>query len=309
MLGVGTLIISGCNHIGQTKIYKQARAQEAEKSPLRTLTVYFATREGYMVPITYPFTEPSADPARSSVEILLEGPDTENLFRTIPKGTRLKDCYVSNETAFVDFTEEFTHFGSTKEATKAVKSLCLTLGSISGVEMVQVLVEGQPVDEIQGVCMGQILKHSWANYFGSSNTGRQFKVYFADTSAMYMIPVTYVSETSDSIPRKAVEKLVKGPDVNSLAATVWPGTKLLDLKIKGGLATVNFSKEVTGYGGGTTAESLFIKALLLTLGQFSDIKGVQILVEGEKIDFLPEGTQISIPLRPLRDANCYAEGL
>ena len=307
LLVTGLMILSGCTSSAQGQLEQQALGQEAEHAGLRSLTVYFATCNGYMVPISYPFDDSSGDPIKVATELLLEGPKTEVLFRTIPKGTRLKNCYVSNETVFVDFTSEFNKLVNKKDATKAVKSLCLTLGSIPGVEMVQVLIEGKPIEEIQGIYMNQVLKHSWVNYFGNGDTASKYVVYFADTSGAYMVPVTYGAESSNGIPRKAVERLVAGPQEDSLSAALWPGTRLLDFKIEDGIVYVDFSKKLTAHGGNITGESLFIKSLLLTMGQFSDIKGVQILIEGEIMEYLPEGTQVGVPLTPLREANPFDE--
>lgn len=302
-------MLAACSYNSQTKVDKQARAYEAKESGLKKLTVYFATCNGYMVPVTYPFNSSETDPVRKATELLLDGPKTEYLFRTIPKGTRLKDCYVSDGTAFVDFTKEFNKLSNSKDASKAVKSLCLTLGSISGVNMVQVLVEGKLVDEIHGIPMGQMLEHSWVNYFGTDYTDYKYVVYFVDSSGLYMVPVTYASETSEAIPKKAIERLIKGPNDDCLSSPVWPGTRLLDLKIEKGLATVDFSEQAIGYGGGSTAEAMFVESVLLTLGQFSDIKAVQFLIEGEKVECLPEGTRVKNPLEPIRDANPYSQVL
>jgi germination protein M len=299
-------MFTGCSGDPHTKLDKKARAHEAESSTLSKLTVYFSTCNGYMVPITYPLNQ-GDEPVRTAAEILLEGPKTEYLFRTIPKGTRLKDCYVSDGTAFIDFTKEFNKLSNSKETSKAVKSLCLTMGSIPGVDTVQVLIDGKIIDEIHGIPMGQMLKHSWVNYSGSGYTENKYVVYYVDSSGLYMVPVTYASETGDSIPQKAIERLVTGPADSCLTSPVWPGTRLLNLKIEKGLATVDLSEQAIGYGGGTTAESLFVKSILLTLGQFSDIKAVQFLIEGDKVESLPEGTQVGIPLEPIRDANPYLQ--
>lgn len=282
-----SLVLSGC--IPKIDgIDKSAQAVEAEKT-VKSVSVYFSSACGHMIPVAYPLEDPWADPVRTAVELLLEGPPSEYLFRTIPKGTLLKNCYVSNETAYLDFTGEFNKLTNTKDAAKAVKSLCLTMGSIPGVDKVQVLVEGQPLSEIQGVCMGQIMEHSWVNYFGNGSTGTKYVVYFTDCSNQYMFPITYLSESNEDIPRLAVKKLLDGPNTDALKPTAGPGTRLLDFAIKDGVAYVDLSKEGTDFGGEAEAgKKRFVESLLLTLGQFSDLKGVLILVEGKTYDFFPE---------------------
>lgn len=301
LLGTANLV-SGCSSGIQEVLGMNAEAKE-ESKPFAGLTVYFANCGGYMVPISYPVEDASADPLQTAIMLLLEGPRSENLFRTIPKGTRLKDSYVSNETAFLDLTHEFNKLSNAKDAERAIKSLCLTVGSLSGIKEVQILVEGKPVEEIHGVEMGEIMQHSWANCFGQVEEGSKYIVYFSDPSATYMVPLTYVSETHEKIPLKAVEKLIAGPGREYLISTVSPGTGLLGLEIGDGIAYVNLSEGIMSSEGGLEQETRFIESLLLTLGQFSDIKGVQILVDGKIKDYLPEGTPIAIPLLPLTEPN------
>jgi len=298
LLAGSLLFVSGCTPKSHQKLDKTAQAREAGKSD-NNLAVYFASACGYMVPVSYPFDDLSGDPVRTAVELLLEGPRSDDLFRTIPKGTRLKDCYISDDTAFLDFSEEFYQLSNTKDTANAVKSLCLTMGSIPGVEKVQVLVEGQLPSEIHGVSMGTILEHGWVNYSGSEGEGSKYIVYFGDCSSQYMVPITYLTESSESIPRAAVAKLVEGPGVGYLKPTVNNGTKLLGFKIKDGIAYVDLSGEVTEYGKDNAAEDRLVNSLLLTLGQFSDIKGVQMTIEGKIAEYLPGGTQIGRPLQPI----------
>jgi germination protein M len=97
----------------------------------------------------------------------------------------------------------------------------------------------------------------------------------------------------------AMQELVKGPPLNSdLVKTIWSGTRLLGVSYdsENRLATINLSKEVRGYGGGAAAEVLLVKSILVTLTSIDGVDWVQILIEGEKTDYLPEGTDISKPL-------------
>ena len=52
----------------------------------------------------------------------------------------------------------------------------------------------------------------------------------------------------------------------------------------GGLATVDFSAALRdGFrGGGDAAGALVLNAIVLTVGQFPGVRGVQLLVEGER---------------------------
>lgn len=88
------------------------------------------------------------------VNCLLEGPETGNLSRAIPEGTRLRDVYLEYGTAYVDFSRELTeaHFGSEAEMV-LVNSIVKTLTQLNEVEAVQILVEGEVIQSIAGHVM------------------------------------------------------------------------------------------------------------------------------------------------------------
>ena len=75
------------------------------------------------------------------------------------------------------------------------------------------------------------------------------------------------------------------------------GASLRTLTIKDGLATVDFSPEFKkNFHGSDTQEAQAVNSILLTLGQFSTVKRVQILVDGDIIDSLGGHFDISTPL-------------
>lgn len=304
ILLAASLVLSGCTSKAYQVLDKTAQAKETGQT-VKSVSVYFSGVCGHMIPVAYPLDESGDDAVRTAVELLLEGPRSEHLFRTIPKGTLLKDSYVSNETVYLDFTKEFNKLSNTKDAAKAVKSLCLTMGSIPGIDRVQVFVEGQPLSEIQGVSMGQIMEHRWVNYYGEDNQGTKFMVYYTDCDYLYMVPITYLSESSEGVPRAAVARLLEGPNTNTLRSTAIPGIRLLNIAIKEGVAYIDFSKEVTAFGEDVEAEKRFVESLLLTLGQFSDVKSVQIMVEGKIQEYLSGSVIIGVPLStiPITSAN------
>ena len=65
------------------------------------------------------------------------------------------------------------------------------------------------------------------------------------------------------------------------------GTRLLSLKVKDGLATVDLSREFSdNFSGGAEDEALCISSILRTLSQFPEIKKVLFEVEGKPLDTL-----------------------
>jgi spore germination protein GerM len=95
-----------------------------------------------------------------------------------------------------------------------------------------------------------------------------------------------------------LNSLIEGPPENSnLLPTLPKNLKVLSLKIKNKTAYVNFSKELLSYGGGTASELGIVSSIVLTLTELKNIEKVQILIEGKRLKYLPEGTEIFYPLK------------
>jgi hypothetical protein len=78
-----------------------------------------------------------------------------------------------------------------------------------------------------------------------------------------------------------------------------PGTRVIGFRIDSQkkLATVDFSPDFTrNFQGGETKEAQAVMSVLETLGQFQDIKKVQFLVSGRKIDSLGGSEELDEPL-------------
>jgi spore germination protein GerM len=87
--------------------------------------------------------------------------------------------------------------------------------------------------------------------------------------------------------KSAILRLIMEENGKDSANPIPEGTKLLSLKVADGLATVDFSKEFRDkFSGGSEAEGMTVDAILRTLGQFPEVKQVQLLVEGKPLDTL-----------------------
>jgi len=85
----------------------------------------------------------------------------------------------------------------------------------------------------------------------------------------------------------ALRRLVEQGHNADLANPIPKGTRLLGVKITDGLAQVNLSREFReNFRGGSMAEALIIDVILQTLGQFSEVKQVRLLLEGKPLDTL-----------------------
>lgn len=124
------------------------------------------------------------------------------------------------------------------------------------------------------------------------------KLYFYSEDSRYLVAYPVKVKAGKNLPLNILNSLIKGPEKNSnLVPTLPKNLKILSLKIKDKIAYVNFSKDLISYGGGATYEIGVVSSIVLTLTELKDIEGVQFLIEGEKIKYLPEGTEIFSPLK------------
>ncbi|HHV62173.1 MAG TPA: GerMN domain-containing protein [Firmicutes bacterium] len=100
------------------------------------------------------------------------------------------------------------------------------------------------------------------------------------------------------IARRALEELVRGPSPRSKLERLLPSeTRVLGVSIKDHTAYADFSREIqTRFPGGSRTEELMVYSIVNTLTQFPEIKSVQILVEGKKIDTIGGHIGIMQPL-------------
>jgi spore germination protein GerM len=111
-------------------------------------------------------------------------------------------------------------------------------------------------------------------------------LYFLEGEGEYLVGEKREILKQDDVKeeaKEAIHELIKGPK-SKLIRTLPPRTKLLTLKMdKNGVARVNFSKTLSkDHPGGSSAEIITIYSIVnsLTLN-FPQIKGVQILIDGE----------------------------
>lgn len=100
----------------------------------------------------------------------------------------------------------------------------------------------------------------------------------------------FVSERSQertpAVARAAMTALLEGPTAQEEEVGVFsaipPGTRLLDLTIEEGIATVDLSEEF-GTGGGTAGETMQLAQVIYTLTQFPTVEGILLEIEGERV--------------------------
>lgn len=128
----------------------------------------------------------------------------------------------------------------------------------------------------------------------------EVNLYFSDSQAMYLVPEKRKIPQTPSLARQAVIELIKGPENSDLYPTIPEGTQVNELYIADDIAYIDLSEEIfKNHPGGSSGELMTVYSIVNTLTEISQIKGVQILVEGNEKKSLIGHIDISMPL--LRD--------
>jgi germination protein M len=106
----------------------------------------------------------------------------------------------------------------------------------------------------------------------------------------FFVPVSLTLPKEDGAAKQVLSYMVKGGPVenmlpNGFSAVLPEGTKVLGMTIKNGVATVDFSKEFKQYDA--KQERRILDAVTRALTEFSNVKNVQIWVNGTPLSEMP----------------------
>jgi len=108
------------------------------------------------------------------------------------------------------------------------------------------------------------------------------------------LAITHASVEGPAVLRAAVTALVADPPVDLLTA-IPSGTRLLDVALRDGTATVDLSNEF-GSGGGTLSMTARVAQVVFTATQFDNVERVVFWIDGSPVEYLGgEGLQMDEP--------------
>jgi len=127
------------------------------------------------------------------------------------------------------------------------------------------------------------------------------KLYYPTDDAEKLVAVETKVLTKDKY-KASVDALIAGPNKTGLTGIFPKGVKVRSIKVKDGLATVDFTKELTKrFVGGSTGEEMLVGSLVNTLTGFPEITSVLITVEGKEIETIAGHLDTSIPFKRMED--------
>jgi len=129
---------------------------------------------------------------------------------------------------------------------------------------------------------------------------RDRSIYLMQKSNMMLVKVNRKLNVSNTPLQDSVNALLAGPapdeimrDIESL---VPEGSRLLSARVEGTTAVLDFNKEFRYNTRGSEGCAAQIKQIVWTATEFPNVRDVQFLIEGQKVDFLSEGVTIRSPI-------------
>ena len=97
-----------------------------------------------------------------------------------------------------------------------------------------------------------------------------------------------------------IEAIISGPNSkekgDGLISLIPPGTRILSATVRGDTAYISFSEDFQYNTFGVEGYAAQLRQVVFTATEFSNVKNVQILIEGRRVDYLGEGIWIGSPL-------------
>ena len=98
----------------------------------------------------------------------------------------------------------------------------------------------------------------------------------------------------------ALRALIAGPSMDEmnrgLISLIPPAVRIISATVTGNTAFVNFSEDFMYNTYGVEGYQEQVRQVVLTATEFTNVNNVQILIEGQQIDYLGEGIWIGSPL-------------
>ncbi len=221
----------------------------------------------------------------------LKGPKNTALTSAIPENIsvncKFKETENGRGNVEVNFSKEYNELSESQELA-CRGAIVKTLTEIEFVDSVDIIVEGSKIERTNGEVVEDIkdenleINPSIAPY---KTDNKIVKLYFSDENAMGLSEEERNIEINEtqSVERKIVEELIKGPQNESLVAVIPPETKINNINTEGGICYVDVSKDfISQHNGGSSGELLTIYSIVNSLTELDYVKQVQFLVDGVK---------------------------
>lgn len=229
----------------------------------------------------------SQELAENVIEELSKGPKDRRLAGIIEKKAHLISITgVETGSVVVNFSREFLSGNNTKDLLSVyavVKSLC-ALRSISSVKVV---IEGRDIYTDDGSIIGYLSDRD-INLPTDTYTSemRDVILYFPSKDGSKLRREVRTIKVTDQQPiaQYIINELIKGPENESMTASLNSGTVLLSVETSDNICFVNFKANFLDKNSGSAdKEKMTIYSIVDSLTELETIERVQFLMDGKKV--------------------------
>ena len=126
------------------------------------------------------------------------------------------------------------------------------------------------------------------------------KVYYPNDEGERLVAVSRKVKLSDGTDKytAAMKSLMQGTKEKGQSAIIPRQAKLRSVKVKDGVATVDFSGDILKhFVGGSTGEEMLVGSVVNTLTEFPEVTSVQILIDGNPVESLAGHMDLTMPIK------------
>jgi spore germination protein GerM len=228
-----------------------------------SLLYFLGPNKAYYVPVereSRPYTD---GVARRALELMIQGPLSGTLLRSMPAGMGLNNVEREGATLYVDLDHTFESLGAGQKEAMAV---VLAMTEFYGVEQVQFLVNEAPYGLPGSGNTNPVSRPAYVNFedpYGvDPANATDLVLYFATPDGAYLFPMVRRIPFTLGVAQAAIEEMVKGPGSGYAAISFMPAdTGIQSISRDGDTIVVDFNSAFLNAGN----RELTVRALILAM--------------------------------------------
>lgn len=264
-----------------------------------------------LVKINYDFRGKTTEEQVNNVIKELQKPAEEiNYSTTIPKQIEIQQCEIRHMIVYIDLNDAYLKL-PVVEQKLILASMTQSIVKIPKISAIYVTVDGEELKDDEGNPAGIINEDDFVQNNGSSLSSyeeTELALYFANESGDKLVKqnVQVKYSTNTSKEKLIVEKLMHGPQDESVHPTISSTCTLLSVTVKDNICYVNFDSEFLASAHDIKPE-ITIYSIVNSLIEGTAVNKVQIMVNGEKNVLYMNTIDLSQPLQQDLDLIQHAE--
>lgn len=216
------------------------------------------------------------------MELYLCGPNDSSLRLPFPEDVEISDASLEDGALTLMLQADWSSC-AVVDRTLAAACIVYTMSEFSNIDQVT-LIDSEMSHSLWGIPLTK--EHFLLLDDAASSDQRAVKLYFLDENKTFLVDETRsrVFDTEDEIPKFVMDQLLQGPETELYSSPIPFGTKLLNIRVSGGLCTVNLSGEfVRNISDSHLEARAAVLSIVNSLTELSQIDRVSIMVEGQRV--------------------------